>query len=146
MQFLNRRLTVDADYYHDKTIDLVNDVSLSQTSGFSSYKDNMRAQNGNPTVPPQGAPPKKEKKDAKEEVHYPLYNGMSVGLDLWGIGSSVFGGDFLSSEVAVDVNLKNRFFPIAELGYGSTDTWSDKGIHYKSNYGRADPGGASFGA
>ena len=93
----------------------------------------LRAQNGNPTVPPQGAPPKKEKKDAKEEVHYPLYNGMSVGLDLWGIGSSVFGGDFLSSEVSVDVNLKNRFFPIAELGYGSTDTWSDKGIHYKSN-------------
>ena len=41
MQFLNRRLTVDAEYYHDKTIDLVNDVSLSQTSGFSSYKDNM---------------------------------------------------------------------------------------------------------
>lgn len=41
MQFLNRRLTVDADYYHDKTIDLVNDVSLSETSGFSSYKDNM---------------------------------------------------------------------------------------------------------
>ena len=41
MQFLNRRMTVDADYYHDKTIDLVNDVSLSQTSGFSSYKDNM---------------------------------------------------------------------------------------------------------
>ena len=89
----------------------------------------LRAQNGNPTAPPQGAPPKKEKKDAKEEVHYPLYNGTSVGLDLWGIGSSVFGGDFLSSEVAVDVNLKNRFFPIAELGYGSTDTWSDKGIH-----------------
>ena len=44
----------------------------------------LRAQNGNPTAPPQGAPPKKEKKDAKEEVHYPLYNGMSVGLDLWG--------------------------------------------------------------
>lgn len=41
MQFLNRRLTVDADYYHEKTIDLVNDVSLSQTSGFSTYKDNM---------------------------------------------------------------------------------------------------------
>ena len=37
------------------------------------------------------------------------------------------------SEVAVDGNLKNRFFPIAELGYGSTDTWSDKGIHYTSN-------------
>ena len=27
----------------------------------------LRAQNGNPTVPPQGAPPKKEKKDAKKK-------------------------------------------------------------------------------
>lgn len=37
----DQRLTIEADYYHDKTIDLVNDVSLSETSGFSSYKDNM---------------------------------------------------------------------------------------------------------
>ena len=83
--------------------------------------------------PPREHLPRRRRRTRKEEVHYPLYNGMSVGLDLWGIGSSVFGGDFLSSEVSVDVNLKNRFFPIAELGYGSTDTWSDKGIHYKSN-------------
>ena len=45
----------------------------------------LQAQNGNPTVPPQRTAPKKEKKDTKEkEVHYPLYNGMSVGVDLWG--------------------------------------------------------------
>lgn len=41
MQFWDRRLTVEADYYHERTIDLVNDVSLSNTSGFSSYKNNM---------------------------------------------------------------------------------------------------------
>lgn len=41
LQLLNKKLTIDADYYHDKTIDLVNDVTLSETSGFSSYKDNM---------------------------------------------------------------------------------------------------------
>lgn len=41
MQFLNKCLTVEADYYYERTIDLVNDVSLSNTSGFSSYKDNM---------------------------------------------------------------------------------------------------------
>lgn len=35
------RLTVDFEYYYNKTIDLVNDVTLSQTSGFSTYKDNM---------------------------------------------------------------------------------------------------------
>ena len=76
----------------------------------------LRAQNGNPTVPPQGAPPKKEKKDAKEEVHYPLYNGMSVGLDLWGIGSSVFGGDFLSSEVAVGCKPQEPLLPYCRTG------------------------------
>ena len=83
--------------------------------------------------PPPGSTSQEGEEGRERRSAYPLYNGMSVGLDLWGIGSSVFGGDFLSSEVAVDVNLKNRFFPIAELGYGSTDTWSDKGIHYKSN-------------
>lgn len=91
------------------------------------------AQNGNPVAPPKGNTAQKEKKEKKEEVHYPLYNGISVGVDLWGPGSALLGGDFLSSEVVVDVNLKNRFFPIAELGYGTTDTWNEKGIHYKSN-------------
>lgn len=90
------------------------------------------AQNRNTSSSPKSVPPPTEKKDAKEEVYYPLYNGVSVGVDLWGLGSKVIGGDFLSSEVVLDVNLKNRFFPIAEIGYGSTDTWSDKGIHYKS--------------
>ena len=46
---------------------------------------------------------------------FPLYNGTFVGVDLYGIGSKAFGGDFLSSEVSVDVNLKNRFFPVVEL-------------------------------
>ena len=40
-QLFNERLTIDFDYYYEKTIDLVNDVSLSNTSGFSTYKNNM---------------------------------------------------------------------------------------------------------
>lgn len=39
--FFNQRLTVEAEYYYEKTIDLINDFSLSSTSGFSSYKNNM---------------------------------------------------------------------------------------------------------
>lgn len=81
----------------------------------------------------KGKAPRKEKKDKKEEAVYPLYNGVSMGVELWGLGSDALGGDFLSSEVSVDINLKNRFFPILELGYGSTDSWSEKGIHYKSS-------------
>lgn len=40
-QLFNERLTLDFDYYYEKTFDLVNDVSLSNTSGFSTYKNNM---------------------------------------------------------------------------------------------------------
>jgi TonB-linked SusC/RagA family outer membrane protein len=35
--FFNQRLTVEAEYYYEKTIDLINDFGLSSTSGFSSY-------------------------------------------------------------------------------------------------------------
>ena len=85
----------------------------------------VQAQNSN--RPPASNPPKKEEKKEADENVFPLYNGVTVSVDLWGIGSKVLGGDFLSSEVAVDVNLKNRFFPIVELGYGSTDAWNDNG-------------------
>lgn len=70
----------------------------------------LRAQNGNMSAPQGKTPPKAEKKDKKPEMEYPLYNGVSIGVDLWGLGSQVFGGDFLSTEIVVDVNLKNRFF------------------------------------
>lgn len=73
---------------------------------------------------------KQEKKPA--EVEYPLYNGVSVGIDLWGIGSGLLGSDFISSEVVASVDLKHRFFPTIELGYGKTDAWNEEGIHYKS--------------
>lgn len=76
---------------------------------------------------------KKKKKEKAPEVTYPLWNGLSVGIDLWGLGSKVFGGDFVSSEIAVDADLKHRYFPVVELGYGGTDTWNEKGIHYKSH-------------
>lgn len=63
----------------------------------------------------------------------PWYGGTYVGVDLFGLGAKVFGGDFLSSEIGVRVNLKNMIYPTLEIGYGSTDTWSDNGIHYKSS-------------
>ena len=66
-------------------------------------------------------------------VVFPVFIGFLGGLVLWGLGGKLFGSDFVSSDVAVDVDLKHRFFPVAEIGFGGTDAWSDHGIHYKSS-------------
>ena len=74
------------------------------------------------------------KKKDENKVVFPLYNGVYVGADLFGLGNSLLGGDFISSEVSIDVNLKNKFFPVVEVGYGKADKWQDDGgIHYKSS-------------
>lgn len=85
---------------------------------------------------PTQIPKRDQKKAKKDEVKVdtiPLFNGAYVGVDLFGVGSSLFGGDFMSTEVSLVANLKNKFLPTLELGYGSTDTWNETGIHYKSN-------------
>lgn len=75
-----------------------------------------------------------QEKKKDEEKKEPLYLGTYVGADIFGIGSKLFGGDFLSSEINVTVNLRHRFFPVIEVGYGTTDTTDeDNGIHYKSS-------------
>ncbi|WP_455673586.1 DUF6048 family protein [Phocaeicola sp.] len=69
--------------------------------------------------------------DEKEEI--PFYQGTSVGVDIAGIGSKLLGSDITSAEVSVEVNLKNRFMPVVEIGYGQTDTTDDEtNIHYKA--------------
>lgn len=79
---------------------------------------------------------KKEKKEPKKleptEMEYPLYNGVSVGIDLWGIGSKLLGGDNLSAEVCASVNLYNRFLPTAEIGYMRSNVDGDIATRYKT--------------
>ncbi len=41
LQFWNERISLNFDYYHNKTVDLITDVTLPSSSGFTSYKDNM---------------------------------------------------------------------------------------------------------
>lgn len=85
---------------------------------------------------PRSTPTPKRDQIKKAEVvvdSIPFYNGTYIGVDLYGPGSKMLGGDFLSSEISVGVNLKNKFIPTVEIGFGSTDTWGENGIHYKSN-------------
>lgn len=88
-------------------------------------------------TPEQRAQAPMSKKDQKKKETtladtIPFYNGTYVGVDLYGIGSKLLGGDFMSSEVSIAVNLKNKFIPTIEFGMGGTDTWNETGIHYKS--------------
>ena len=59
----------------------------------------------------------------KEENTF-AFKGVAVSADLYGYINTLFD-DFTSSEVAVQANLGNRFFPIVEIGYGSTDVTDD---------------------
>lgn len=64
----------------------------------------------------------------------PLYQGTYVGVDLYGLGSKVLGSDFATAEASAEVNLKNRYFPIVEIGYSQTDVINDEtDIHYKTS-------------
>ncbi len=70
--------------------------------------------------------------NTEEEV--PFYQGVSIGVDIFGIGNKVFGGQTMSTEIGVEVNLKNRFIPVFEAGYGETDATDDgTDIHYKTS-------------
>lgn len=63
----------------------------------------------------------------------PVFQGMSVMVDAVGPGWYALGGDFFSTEVALEVNLLNRFFPVLEVGYGKTDAANeDTELHYKT--------------
>lgn len=76
---------------------------------------------------------KAEKNKKKEDIPvYPLYNGTAIGVDLWGPASYALGGDFLSSEISVSSNIRNKYFPTLEIGYGRTNTTNDTEIHYQS--------------
>ncbi len=75
----------------------------------------------------------KEKKT--KDVDYaeiPFFKGISIGYDLMGPIYKAYSDDYMSNEISVDFNFKNRFFPVVELGYGNADKWSDKGIQYKA--------------
>lgn len=76
----------------------------------------------------------KTKQAATEVPAQPLYLGAFVGIDAYGPVGHVLGSDFLSTEVSLEANLKNKYFPALEIGYGSTDTTDDEtDIHFKTS-------------
>ncbi|MBQ8889614.1 MAG: hypothetical protein IJY59_09040 [Bacteroidaceae bacterium] len=85
-------------------------------------------------LPIESAAQQKDKKIETTIQEQPLYQGIYAGVDVFGIAGKIFGSDFTSAEAGVEVNLKNKYFPVIEIGYGSTDTTDDEtDIHYKTS-------------
>lgn len=78
----------------------------------------------------------KEKSSSKEPIdtiQVPLYQGIRVELDLSpAVNYFLNKGERLTYEGAVSVNLKNKYFPTLEMGYGYADKISDEGVGFKS--------------
>ncbi len=68
----------------------------------------------------------------------PLFRGVAVSVDAFGAGQMLLG-DYGQYEAALRINLKDKYFPIVELGYGKADAKDDgTNIQYKASapYGR----------
>ncbi|MBR1462934.1 MAG: hypothetical protein IJ604_06090 [Prevotella sp.] len=63
---------------------------------------------------------KKKPKIIQEPDTVPLFNGVAVSADLMGAGMKMLG-DYGQYEAAVRVNLRDRYFPILELGIGQAE-------------------------
>ena len=116
----NSAETIDSIYLRNKE---ANTNEIENLQIFFIYRER---------TPDEETKRDQKKKEVTEIDTIPFYNGTYVGVDLYGIGSKLLGGDFMSSEVSIAVNLKNKFIPTVEFGMGGTDTWSETGIHYKS--------------
>lgn len=61
----------------------------------------------------------------------PLFAGVSVSADVVGLGMSLFS-PFGQYEAAARINMRGKYFPIAEVGVGVSDhTDESSNIHYK---------------
>ena len=76
----------------------------------------------------------KEKDKAPEETEYKFFsfNGIGIQADLFGYIYTLIG-DYTYAEGALEANIGNRLYPIAEVGYGWCN-YSDvtTGMHYRT--------------
>lgn len=70
--------------------------------------------------------------DEAKKDSVPFLNGFAVSVDLVGPAQMLFG-DYGQYEAALRVNLKDRYFPVVELGMGKADHVDDiTNITYKT--------------
>lgn len=74
----------------------------------------------------------KEKARNESEYRFFSFNGIGVSADVFGFVYS-FIGNHTSAEGALEINIGNKLYPIAEIGYGWCNyTSKENHIHYKA--------------
>ena len=69
-----------------------------------------------------------------EKEEKPFFQGIMVGVDVFGFLNQALGSDARTTEVSIEANLQNRFLPIVEIGYGGMDMTDDEtDIHFKTS-------------
>ena len=69
----------------------------------------------------------------------PLFNGITIQGDISSVISSfISNGETYTYEASTQVDLKHKFFPVIEMGYGGANKTSNNAINFKTNglYGR----------
>ena len=69
-----------------------------------------------------------------EKQEKPFFQGIMVGVDVFGFLNQALGSDVRTTEVSIEANLQNRFLPIVEIGYGSTHAMDEETeIHFQTS-------------
>ena len=64
----------------------------------------------------------------------PVFNGITIQGDIALVVSSlVSGGETFTYEASTQVDLKHKFFPILEIGYGGANKTSNNAINFKNS-------------
>jgi len=75
-----------------------------------------------------------EKKDSTKLAKTLLLNGVTVQADIASlIGSILSKGETYSTEGSVQIDLKHKYYPVVELGFGGANKLSADNIGFKAN-------------
>ena len=73
-------------------------------------------------------------KEEAETEKPAFFQGVMVGVDVFGFLNQALGSDARTTEVSIEANLLNRFLPIVEIGYGGMEMTDDEtDIHFKTS-------------
>ncbi|MGL4993787.1 MAG: DUF6048 family protein [Bacteroidales bacterium] len=107
---------------------------LSSTIEAQSYSSAQRSRSAEEAQQRREAEKKAAEKAQKKlrRDSIPLFGGITLGTDLIAPGSYLLKREKLSFQVSAEVNLKNRYYPIVELGTSRMNLTSEDDYNFKS--------------